>query len=184
MYYATIVTVDPCGTRIFDRFETEEDVLKFMHTVTRFDKDKLVFTYPTFYNYGRSESESSIEDVFVGSKRKNKDHFRNLSAYQFASLINKYHNSYVFYGWIGTDIIPNSEWDYNPKSLEEAKELNFDYHTIFKENSATKIFELGGILEADIKLVMDQGNCTHERAVKSLKKHGGDIVNAIIENVD
>jgi len=38
-----------------------------------------------------------------------------------------------------------------------------------------------GIDEKDIELVMQQGNVGRPQAVKALKKHEGDIVNAILE---
>ena len=38
-----------------------------------------------------------------------------------------------------------------------------------------------GVETKDIELVMQQVSCTRQQAVAALKKHGGDIVNAIME---
>ena len=41
--------------------------------------------------------------------------------------------------------------------------------------------EEGGVEAKDIELVMQQVTCTRQQAVAALKKHNGDIVNAIME---
>jgi nascent polypeptide-associated complex subunit alpha len=37
-----------------------------------------------------------------------------------------------------------------------------------------------GVEDKDIELVMKQANCTRPAAISALKKHNGDIVNAIM----
>jgi nascent polypeptide-associated complex subunit alpha len=54
---------------------------------------------------------------------------------------------------------------------EEAPEL------VGEDDSA----EADGLQEKDIELVMQQANCSRAKAIKALKNHDSDIVNAIME---
>lgn len=186
MLYATLVTVNSWDNyrEQIHRFESEDQVLKFLYDTTRFNKETLMFTYPTFRDSDEAETEAPVEQVFFELNGKSKEYFRDLTAYQFVMLLNKYHDAYVFYGWIGTEIIGNlgaCGCLYNPYSLEEAKKLLTLTRNWYSRKANEALEKSNGDFELDIKVVMSQTGCTHEEAREALKKNEGDIVNAIME---
>lgn len=47
-------------------------------------------------------------------------------------------------------------------------------------DASTESFSKPGDFENDIKMIMEQANCTREQAVEALKKSDGDIAQAIL----
>lgn len=70
----------------------------------------------------------------------------------------------------------------NPEFIKNANDKPYfkDKKNFFIISTETVVND-SDINQDDIKLIIEQTNCTYEQAFHTLKKNGGDIVNAIID---
>lgn len=87
-------------------------------------------------------------------------------------------------------LYPNlfEKYEQNDQDCKMSNEKHFDLETIVARDAMYKWFQTSvpkfdpnNIPDLDIELVMAQTSCTREKAVESLIKNKGDIVNTIME---
>ena len=87
--------------------------------------------------------------------------------------------SYIIFGEVKFKDFSSNKLIDKMKDAQAAKKSEGKTETIQEEADDDETEEAGDFPEESIKTLMEYGNCTRGKAIKSLKKTNGDVVEAI-----